>query len=138
MRRTLIPVALLALLAAGACTLEDDSDTAPVRTWKHRPHAVNVDTNALLQQTVWKGLLFAAPTNSAAGVVAVLKQEKHQKTGAFLLRTEDPILYTRMQDLGHTRKGTSVVLNGRLDPDGTTVLVTDLLELPKERKPDRK
>ena len=138
MRLLLRSAGLFALLAAGAAAAAEDATPAPAGARTQPAHTANVDTNALLQQTVWKGLLFAAPTNSAAGVVAVLKQEKHQKTGAFLLRTEDPILYTRMQDLGHTRKGTSVVLNGRLDPDGTTVLVTDLLELPKERKPDRK
>ncbi len=138
MRLLLQSAGLFALLAAGAVAAADDAAIASTGGRTQQVHTANVDTNALLQQTVWKGLLFAAPTNSAAGVVAVLKQEKHQKTGAFLLRTEDPILYTRMQDLGHTRKGTSVVLNGRLDPDGTTVLVTDLLELPKERKPDRK
>ena len=138
MRFLLHSVGLCAILAVGAVAAADDATTASTGIRTQPVHTANVDTNALLQQTVWKGLLFSAPTNSAAGVVAVLKQDKHQKTGAFLLRTEDPILYTRMQDLGHAHKGTSVVLNGRLDPDGITVRVTDLLELPKERKPERK
>jgi len=138
MRLTLLSASLFALIAAGAIATEDDAGPAPVGTQTQQVRTANASTNALAHQTVWKGLLFPAPTNSAAGVVALLKQEKHQKTCAVLLRTEDPILFTRMQDLSHAHKSSGVVLNGTLDPDGTTVLVTDLRELPRERKPERK
>ena len=137
MRLTLIST-LLCLLIPAATLAGADAPPAPAATRTQQVHTANVDTNALLQRTSWKGLLFAAPTNAAADVAALLKQEKHQKTGGYLLRTEDPVLFTRMQDLSHAHKTAAVVLDGRLEPNGTTILVTDLSELPKERKPERK
>ena len=137
MRVTHFSLCLLAFLTAGTLSLADDTPV-PSPTKTHPAPTVLVDTNALLQQTVWKGVLQAASTNSPAGVVAVLKQDKHQKTPGFFLRTEDPVLYTRMQEIAQARRGAAVVLNGRLDPDITTILVTDLFELPKPRKPERK
>jgi hypothetical protein len=139
MRSKLIQMGLFTLVVAGAyAAVAEEATTAPVKAKVRHAPTANVDTNALLQQTVWKGELFAAPSNSAAVVVAVLKHEKHQKTGTYLLRTDDPILATRMRELGHAHKGSAVVLNARLDPDETNLWVTDILELPKERKPERK
>jgi len=138
MRCALFSMVLFSLAAVGACAVADETNAAPAKAKTRQTPVAIVDTNALLSQTVWKGLLFAAPSDSAAGVVAVLKQDKHQKTGFYLLRTEDPILATRMRELGLAHKGAPVVLNGRLDPDVTNLLVTDLLELPKERKPERR
>jgi len=136
MRSTRLSIALTFILAAGMHVWGEDATPAANRT--QQVVTAVAETNALLNRTAWKGLLFAAPTNSDAGVAALLKQEKRLKTG-FLLRTEDPILYTRMQDVSQSRKGASVVLSGKLDPDRTnTILVTDLLELPKERKSERK
>jgi len=138
MRCTLFSVILFALAAAGACAVTDETNAAPAKAKARQIPVAIVDTNALLSQTVWKGLLFAAPSDAATGVVAVLKQDKHQKTGFYLLRTEDPILATRMRELGLAHKGAPVVLNGRLDSDLTSLQVTEILELPKERKPERR
>ncbi len=131
---------LFACLVAGATAIAGEATNISISagTSTQQMRTATVDINALLQRTVWKGLLFEAPTNATTGVAAILRQDKHQKTGGFLLRTEDPVLYTRMLELSQAHKKTAVVLNGRLDPGGTTVLVTDLLELPKERKPERK
>ena len=136
MRRTTSNIVLSSLLTiASFAVLADDA----VPTTAETPTQSVASANALLQQTVWKGFLFAAPSNSVKDVLAVLKEEKKQKNGAFLLRTEDPILATRLQELSHSHKGCAVVMNGRMDPARTnSILVTALLELPKERKPERK
>jgi hypothetical protein len=138
MRCTLFSIVLFTCVAAGACAVAGETNAASAKAKERQALVANVNTNALLAKTVWKGLLFAAPSNSAAGVVAVLKQDKRQKTGFYLLRTEDPILATRMRELGLAHKGAPVVLDARLNPDMTNLLVSDILELAKGRKPERK
>lgn len=132
MRCIVAQISILAMLAAGGCALADGTNAPP------EAPATNSVVTVPSHRTVWKGFLFAVPTNSAAGVVAGLKEEKHQKSGTYLLRTEDPILTTRLRDLSQTQKNAAVVLSGELDPAVHTILVTGLLELPKDRKPERK
>ena len=137
MRFFLILSGMLLLVLAGACTSADGAPPPP----RHKARsgaAVNIDTNALLQQTVWKGQVLPAPTNSAASVVGELKMATELKMGPYLLRTEDPVLGVRIRDLGKGHKGTAVVLTGRMDPDCAAILVTEILELPAPRKPERK
>ena len=137
MRCMLISVSLFALTAICVSEAAGETNTASAQVQAQQAPVATVDTNALLSKTVWKGLLYAAPSDAATGVVAVLKQDKRQKSGYYLLRTEDPILGTRMRELSLSHKGAPVVLNGRLDPNMTVLVVTDIFELPKPRKPER-
>lgn len=136
MRRMLFVAIGLMLFCATAFVRAAETNLTPASV--QRAAAVAVDTNALLARTTWHGLLFAAPTNSPADVAAILKQEKRQKTPGFLLRTESPVLFARMLDLSHAHNGSSVVLEGRMQTNCTTILITDLRELTKERKAERK
>ena len=137
MRCMLLSVSLFTFTAICAREAAGETNTAPAQVQTQQAPVATVDTNALLSKTVWKGLLYAAPSDAATGVVAVLKQEKKQKSGFYLLRTEDPILVTRVRELSLSHKGAPVVLNGRLEPDMTNLVVTDIFELPKPRKPER-
>ena len=97
----------------------------------------NTVSRELLLKTAWKGLVFPAPENAPSRALALLKQEKTQKAG-YYLRAENPILISRLRELGQSHKGTRVALTARLDPDGATLLVIDMAELAKEHKPERR
>ena len=138
MRHTFLVTTGLILFCATRLVRADEATPAPTPA-KAQPAATPAEeTRALLARTTWHGLLFAAPTNSPADVAAILKQEKRQKTPGFLLRTESPVLFARMLDLSHAHKGSSVVLEGRMETNCTTILITDLRELAKEHKAERK
>jgi hypothetical protein len=137
MRRT-IPLLLVAFLLALAGACASFEENPPTRHKTKREQVENVDTNALWQQTIWKGTLARAPSNAVATAIAELKTEKHHKDGTFLLRTDDMVLAARMLTLVQSEKGAAVVLEARLDPDGTTLRVTNLLLLPKDRKEEHR
>ncbi|MEI8241845.1 MAG: hypothetical protein WCI17_01120 [bacterium] len=137
MRRTFIRIGILAFALAGTAAAAGDLLPVPAKK-KVKPAPVeHIDPATLMSKTTWKGSLAAAPTNAAATVVGVLKPEKHVPIAPLLLRTGDPVLAARVQEMVATHKGAAVVLTARLDPDGTSLLVTDVLLLPRERKPER-
>ena len=138
MRTTMISIVAFTLATCSTLALADETNTTAPGTQTQPLPAAAAVTNVPEYRTVWKGLLFAAPSNAAPGVVAVLQPVKHQKTGHHLVRAEDRVLATRIGELSHSHKGTGVVLNGVLDPDGITILATDVYELPKEKKPEQR
>jgi hypothetical protein len=95
-----------------------------------------VDTNTLLQQTIWKGTVAAAPTNAPPDIIAVLTPEPPLRPRQLPLRTDDAVLAARLRELAG-RKHTPVILLGRLAPDGSALYAAELLPLPAEPKSDR-
>jgi hypothetical protein len=137
MRGTFIRFGVLALFLAGTVAAAGDLLPAPAKK-KAKPAPVErMDPATLMSKTTWKGSLAAAPTNVEANVIAVLKPEKHVPIDPLRLRTEDPVLAARVQEIVATHKGAAVVLTARMHPDGTSLLVTELFLLPRERKPER-
>ena len=150
MRSKLVISLLLALAGiwVGGCVSTDETGVKPdiaaptvapanLVAATNTVASTNTVSQALLAKTAWKGLVFPLPENAPPRALAFLKQEKKQKTG-YYLRAEDPILISRLREMGQSRKGTPVALTARLDPDGTTLLVTDMAELAKDRKPERR
>jgi hypothetical protein len=138
MRHSWIPLSLILLASASSYAFAQDFGGLVGKKKKPRraPAAAAITND--LQQTSWKGELAAAPANATNDVVAMLKQQK--PLGGALpipLRAQDPVLATRLRELSQPHANHAVVLTAHLDPDGTTLLVTDLRQLPSAPKPTR-